>query len=162
WRPCGDLLVFDDLISESDACKVPIVKSSSPTLTPFGERDILFLENLLNEEPFQLPPMDLKLAEESKEKSSVEEPLELELKELPSHLDPWVSLIHCVPKKGGMTVVANGNNELIPTRLVIGWRMVLGYFQIPIDPQDQEKLLSHALMKPSRTDACPLACVMLQ
>nr|GFD38911.1 reverse transcriptase domain-containing protein [Tanacetum cinerariifolium] len=33
---------------------------------------------------------------------------------------PWVSPIHCVPKKGGMTVVANENNELIPTRLVTG------------------------------------------
>nr|GFD47182.1 reverse transcriptase domain-containing protein [Tanacetum cinerariifolium] len=31
--------------------------------------------------------MDLKLAEESKEKSSVEEPPELEIKELPSHLE---------------------------------------------------------------------------
>nr|GFA97640.1 reverse transcriptase domain-containing protein [Tanacetum cinerariifolium] len=49
--------------------------------------DILFLEKLLNEDPFQLPPMDLKLAEESKAKSSVEEPPELELKELPSHLE---------------------------------------------------------------------------
>jgi hypothetical protein len=26
----------------------------------------------------------------------------------------WVSPIHCVPKKGGMTVVPNENNELIP------------------------------------------------
>nr|GEU86628.1 reverse transcriptase domain-containing protein [Tanacetum cinerariifolium] len=91
---------------------------------------------------------------------------------------PWVSPIHCVPKKGGMTVVANENNELIPTRLVTGWRVCIdyrklndatrkdhfplpfmdqmlerlagnefyyfldgfsGYFQIPIDPQDQEK-----------------------
>nr|GEY40843.1 reverse transcriptase domain-containing protein [Tanacetum cinerariifolium] len=51
------------------------------------EGDILFLEKLLNEDPFQLPPMDLKLAEESKEKSSVEEPPELELKELSSHLE---------------------------------------------------------------------------
>ncbi|GJR10799.1 reverse transcriptase domain-containing protein [Tanacetum coccineum] len=42
---------------------------------------------------------------------------------------PWVSPVHCVPKKGGMTVVENKDNELIPTR----------YFQIPIDPQDQEK-----------------------
>ncbi|GKF65702.1 hypothetical protein Tco_0192219, partial [Tanacetum coccineum] len=33
-----------------------------------------------------------------------------------------VSLVHCVPKKGGMTVVENEDNELIPTRLVIGWR----------------------------------------
>nr|GEY60673.1 reverse transcriptase domain-containing protein [Tanacetum cinerariifolium] len=230
-------LVSDDL---SDACKVPIVKSSSPTLTPFGESDffleeienflnddsipienyvfdpegdILLIEKLLNEDPCQLPPMDLKVAEVLKEKSSIEEPPELELKELPSHLEyafledsnklpviiaknlkaderealinvlkshtwtiawkisnikgidlrfythkismedeykpavqsqrrvnpkihdvikkevinlldagiiypifdsPWVSPIHCVPKKGG-------------------------YFQIPIDPQDQEK-----------------------
>ncbi|GJV23460.1 reverse transcriptase domain-containing protein [Tanacetum coccineum] len=31
---------------------------------------------------------------------------------------PWVSPVHCVPKKGGMTVVENEDNELIPTRLV--------------------------------------------
>nr|GEU65073.1 DNA-directed DNA polymerase [Tanacetum cinerariifolium] len=200
-------LVFDPPISESESYKEPIVKSSSPTLTPFRESDlfleeiedflnddsiptgiensfydpegdILFLEKLLNEDPFQLPQMDLKLVEESKAKSSVEEPPELELKELSSHLDPWVSPIYCVPKKGGMTVVANENNELIPTRLVTGWRVCidykkindatrkdhfplpfmdhmlerlagnefycfldsfLGYFQIHIDPQDQEK-----------------------
>nr|GFB03964.1 hypothetical protein [Tanacetum cinerariifolium] len=35
---------------------------------------------------------------------------------------PWVSPIHCVPKKGGMTVVDNENNELIPMTLVTGWR----------------------------------------
>nr|GEY11541.1 retrovirus-related Pol polyprotein from transposon 17.6 [Tanacetum cinerariifolium] len=33
---------------------------------------------------------------------------------------PWVSLVHCVPKKGGFTVVENKDNELIPTRLVTG------------------------------------------
>nr|GEU97820.1 reverse transcriptase domain-containing protein [Tanacetum cinerariifolium] len=109
-------LVFDVLISESNASKVPIVKSSLPTLTPFEEsdffleeikdflnddsiptriknsvydpeEDILFLEKFLNEDPFQLPLMDLKLVEESKEKSFIEEPPELELKELPSHLE---------------------------------------------------------------------------
>nr|GFA69114.1 reverse transcriptase domain-containing protein [Tanacetum cinerariifolium] len=31
---------------------------------------------------------------------------------------PWVSLVHCVPKKGGMTVIKNEDNELIPTRYV--------------------------------------------
>nr|GFB00674.1 hypothetical protein [Tanacetum cinerariifolium] len=31
---------------------------------------------------------------------------------------PWVSLVQCVPKKGGFTVVENEDNELIPTRLV--------------------------------------------
>ncbi|GKB97948.1 hypothetical protein Tco_0984085, partial [Tanacetum coccineum] len=30
---------------------------------------------------------------------------------------PWVSPVHCVPKKGGMIVVENEENELIPTRL---------------------------------------------
>nr|GEV56510.1 reverse transcriptase domain-containing protein [Tanacetum cinerariifolium] len=257
-------------------------KSSNPTLVsdsliPESDGDILFLEKLLNEDLFQLPSMDLKLAEESKEKSFVEEPPEIELKELSSHLEyvfledsnklpviiaknlkdaekealinvlkshkraiawkisdikgidprfythkilmendyklavqsqrrvnpkihdvikkevikllnasmiypisdsPWVSPIHYVPKKGGMIVVANENNELIPMRLVTGWRVFidyrklkdatrtdhfslpfmdqmlerlaenefycfldgfLGYFQIPIDPQDQEK-----------------------
>ncbi|GKC70472.1 hypothetical protein Tco_1116355 [Tanacetum coccineum] len=86
--------------------------------------------------------------------------------------------VHCVPKKGGMTVVKNDENDLLPTRLVTGWRVCIdyrklneatrkdhfplpfmdqmlerlvrnqyncfldgfsGYFQIPIDPKDQEK-----------------------
>ncbi|GKC85949.1 putative ribonuclease H-like domain-containing protein [Tanacetum coccineum] len=37
----------------------------------------------------------------------------------------WVSPVHCVPKKGGMTVVENEDNELIPTRLVTGWRVCI-------------------------------------
>ncbi|GJR03186.1 hypothetical protein Tco_0526170 [Tanacetum coccineum] len=40
---------------------------------------------------------------------------------------PWVSPVHCVPKKGGMTVVENEDNELIPTRLVTGWRVCIDY-----------------------------------
>nr|GFB76796.1 reverse transcriptase domain-containing protein [Tanacetum cinerariifolium] len=36
--------------------------------------------------------------------------------------NPWVSPVHCVPKKGGFTVVENEENELILTRLVTGWR----------------------------------------
>ncbi|XP_076881116.1 uncharacterized protein LOC143529155 [Bidens hawaiensis] len=35
---------------------------------------------------------------------------------------PWVSPVQVVPKKGGMTVVVNEKNELIPTRTVMGWR----------------------------------------
>ncbi|GJX06543.1 reverse transcriptase domain-containing protein [Tanacetum coccineum] len=42
---------------------------------------------------------------------------------------PWVSPVHCVPKKGGFTVVANDENELIPTRLVTGWRVCIDYHQ---------------------------------
>nr|GEU59992.1 reverse transcriptase domain-containing protein [Tanacetum cinerariifolium] len=173
-------------------------KSGNPTLG-----DILYLEKLLNDDPSQLPLMDLKQAEETKVKSSIEEPSELELKELPSHLeyckgfkndekeaplkvlkshkrviawkitdikgidprfcihkilmeedykptvqsqrrvnpkihevikkevikllDAGMSPVHCVPKKGGMTIVVNENNELILTRLVTGWRVCIDY-----------------------------------
>nr|GEW25692.1 reverse transcriptase domain-containing protein [Tanacetum cinerariifolium] len=41
--------------------------------------------------------------------------------------DPWVSPVHCVPKKGSFTVVENEENELIPTRLVTGWRVCIDY-----------------------------------
>ena len=34
----------------------------------------------------------------------------------------WVSPVQVVPKKGGITVSENAKNELIPTRLVTGWR----------------------------------------
>ncbi|GKD50440.1 reverse transcriptase domain-containing protein [Tanacetum coccineum] len=40
---------------------------------------------------------------------------------------PWVSVVHCVPKKGGITVIENEDNELIPTRLVTGWRVCIDY-----------------------------------
>nr|GEY09067.1 reverse transcriptase domain-containing protein [Tanacetum cinerariifolium] len=103
-------LVFNPLFSketERDFCKEPIVKSYSPTLTPFGESDFffeeiedflndesiptgiensfydpegdsLYLEKLLNDDPFQLPLMDLKQAKETKAKFSIEEPPKLE------------------------------------------------------------------------------------
>ena len=35
----------------------------------------------------------------------------------------WVSLVQVVPKKGGTTVVKNENNDLLPTRIVTGWRI---------------------------------------
>ncbi|GJR37646.1 reverse transcriptase domain-containing protein [Tanacetum coccineum] len=227
----------------------PILSSTTPSFTPFEggdfileemetflqtpdeftdldddfydtEGDILYLEQLLNEDPSPtLPPKkneDLK--EVTKAKPSIEEPPELELKDLPSHLEyayleendklpviiakglkdvekeallkvlkshkraiawkitdikgidprfcthkilmeddykptvqsqrrvnpkihevikkevlklldadmiypisdsPWVSPVHCVPKKGGITVVANEENELIPTRFLV-------------------------------------------
>ena len=39
----------------------------------------------------------------------------------------WISPVQVVPKKGGITVVKNENNELIPTRTVIGWRVCIDY-----------------------------------
>nr|GEY58300.1 reverse transcriptase domain-containing protein [Tanacetum cinerariifolium] len=93
----------------------PILSNSSPSITPFEgsefileeidayikdesisseidhancdpEGDICLIEKLLNNNPFQLPSMDLKQGEVVKAKSSIEEPSVLELKELPSHL----------------------------------------------------------------------------
>ncbi|GKF49798.1 hypothetical protein Tco_0143049 [Tanacetum coccineum] len=51
------------------------------------EEEVYVLEQLLNDDPFQLPSMDLKQSEVTKAKSSIEEPPELELKDLPSHLE---------------------------------------------------------------------------
>nr|GFC37872.1 reverse transcriptase domain-containing protein [Tanacetum cinerariifolium] len=64
---------------------------------------------------------------------------------------PWVSPIHCVPKKGGMTVIKNDENELVPTRLVTGWRVCIDYrklneatrkdhFPLPFTDQMLERL----------------------
>ncbi|MGI4673452.1 hypothetical protein ACR2XN_28715 [Klebsiella pneumoniae] len=39
----------------------------------------------------------------------------------------WVSHVQCVPKKGGLTVIKNEDNELIPTRTVTGWRICIDY-----------------------------------
>ena len=39
----------------------------------------------------------------------------------------WVSPTHVVPKKSGVTVVENENNEIIPTRVTFGWRVFIDY-----------------------------------
>ncbi|GJR17772.1 reverse transcriptase domain-containing protein [Tanacetum coccineum] len=265
-----EVLGFTDIIASGNSTPYydPIVATSSPTLTPFGdsdfllleevdsflgladdpdcpaynpfyydpEGDILILEGILNSEP--PPPLpnhkqympggrkELELCEAKTIEPSVHEPPEVELKELPPHLEyaflegdnklpviiakeldveeksalvkvlkshkralawklsdiqginpefcthkilmeedyapavqhqrrvnpkihdvikkevekllesgliypisdsPWVSPVHCVPKKGGITVVMNEENELIPTRLVTGWRVCIDY-----------------------------------
>jgi hypothetical protein len=45
----------------------------------------------------------------------------------PAPHSEWVSPVHCVPKKVGLTVVKNEKNELIPQRTMIGWRMCIDY-----------------------------------
>ena len=42
----------------------------------------------------------------------------------------WVSPVYCVPKKGGITVVPNDKNELIPQRIVTSYRMVIDFRKI--------------------------------
>ncbi|BBG94798.1 transposable element gene [Prunus dulcis] len=67
----------------------------------------------------------------------------------------WVSPTQVVPKKGGMTVVKNENNELVPTRTVTGWRVCIDYrklnsatrkdhFPLPFIDQMLERLAGHA------------------
>ncbi|GJR53506.1 hypothetical protein Tco_1404027 [Tanacetum coccineum] len=64
---------------------------------------------------------------------------------------PWLSLIHCVPKKGGVTVVTNEKNKLVPTSTITGWRVCIDYqklneatrkdhFPLPFMDQMLEKL----------------------
>nr|GFC49364.1 reverse transcriptase domain-containing protein [Tanacetum cinerariifolium] len=145
--------------------------------------DILILEAILNNDPEPLSNQkdlfltlhkDLKVVEPKKQSLEEDKPPEVELKELPPHLEyafledyspkvqsqrrvnpkihdvikkeveklldaeliypvsdsPWVSPIHCVPKKGGMTVIKNDKNELVPTRLVTGWRVWIDYSKL--------------------------------
>ena len=42
----------------------------------------------------------------------------------------WVSPVHCVPKKGSISVVPNDKNELIAQRIVIGYRMVIDFCKL--------------------------------
>nr|GFD14000.1 reverse transcriptase domain-containing protein [Tanacetum cinerariifolium] len=99
------------------------------------EGDILILEALWNNDPeppsnqkdyFSSVRQDLKVVE-PKNQSFDDVPPEVDLKEFPPHLDLRVSPVHYVPKKGGMTVIKNDENELVPTRLVTGWRVCIDY-----------------------------------
>ena len=67
----------------------------------------------------------------------------------------WVSPVQVVPKKGGMTVLQNARNELIPQRTVTGWRMCIDYrklnkatkkdhFPLPFIDEMLERLAKHS------------------
>nr|GEV55110.1 reverse transcriptase domain-containing protein [Tanacetum cinerariifolium] len=124
-----EVLSFSDVIASGNPITYydPIVSTSSPTLTPFGdsdfllekvnaflaleddptspkvdqsyldtEGDILLLEAFLNDDPSLPPPTqgkylpqiqkELKIYEAKNDKSSTDEPPEVELKDLPPHL----------------------------------------------------------------------------
>ena len=65
-----------------------------------------------------------------------------------------VSPVHCVPKKGGITVVPNDKNELIPHIVVTSYRMVTNFrklnkatrkdhYPLPFIDQMLERLSKH-------------------
>ncbi|KAD3067061.1 hypothetical protein E3N88_34941 [Mikania micrantha] len=45
----------------------------------------------------------------------------------PIYDSSWISPVHVVPKKGGMTVVVNEKKEIVPTTIVTGWRVCIDY-----------------------------------
>ena len=66
----------------------------------------------------------------------------------------WVSPIQVVPKKSGVTVVTNADNELVPTRVTTGWRVCIDYrklnsvtrkyhFLLPFIDQMLDRLADH-------------------
>ena len=66
----------------------------------------------------------------------------------------WVSPTQVVPKKSGVTVVKNANDELIPTRVTTGWRVCIDYrklnsvtrkdhFPLPFMDQILERVAGH-------------------
>jgi hypothetical protein len=75
----------------------------------------------------------------------------------PISISEWVSPIQVVPKKGGMTVIHNEKNELIPQRDVTRWRMCIDYqklnkatqkdhFPLPFIDGMLERLTNHSFL----------------
>ncbi|GKA49909.1 hypothetical protein Tco_0742982 [Tanacetum coccineum] len=65
----------------------PILSTSSPLCTTFEKEDIFYREGIDDDPSSPLPPKELHVEELKIIKSSIDDPPELELKDLPSHLE---------------------------------------------------------------------------
>nr|GEW39509.1 reverse transcriptase domain-containing protein [Tanacetum cinerariifolium] len=157
YDPEGDILILEELLNSD-----PEPSPNQKDYFPKAHKDLKVIEpkndKSFDDEPPKvelkvLPPhleyaflddYSPKVQSQRRVKPKIHDVIKKEVEKLfdagliyPISDSPWVSLVHCVPKKGGMIVITNDENELVPTRLVTGWRVC--YFQIPIDPKDQEK-----------------------
>nr|GFB57364.1 reverse transcriptase domain-containing protein [Tanacetum cinerariifolium] len=179
----------------------PIVSVTSPTLTPFGDSDLLLFEEAdaflgLEDDPDSPKIIHSSTTQRGTFSSSVDEPPKVKLKDLPYHLeyaflegdnklpviiskelgsDEKAALIKVLKShkraitwklsdiQGGFTVVENEENELIPTRLVTGWRTASpGTFKFPLTLVIKKRQHSPAHMALLPTVACLSACAMLR
>nr|GEX70472.1 reverse transcriptase domain-containing protein [Tanacetum cinerariifolium] len=105
-----------------------------------SEGDILLLETFLNDDPSIPPPnqgnylpevrKELKIYEAKSDKSSIDEPLEVELKDSPPHLE--YAFLEGDDKFPVIIAkdLKNEENELILTRLVTGWCVCIDYHKL--------------------------------
>ncbi|GJV92341.1 hypothetical protein Tco_1540154 [Tanacetum coccineum] len=128
------VIIAKDLSFEEKAALIKVLKSHKRAITwKLSDIKGINLEfcthKILMEEDYKLAVqhqgrVNLKIYDVIKKE--VEKLLEVGLI-YPISDSPWVSPVRCVPKKGGFTVVENDENELIPTRLVTGWRVCIDY-----------------------------------
>nr|GEY02719.1 reverse transcriptase domain-containing protein [Tanacetum cinerariifolium] len=147
-----EVLGFFDMIASGNPTPYyyPIVSTTSSTLNQFGNSDFLIIaKDLSVEEKTALITVLKSHKRAIAWKLSDNKGIDPEfcthkfLWKRTSNQRPWVSAVHCIPKKGGFTVVENEDNELIPARLVTGWRVYIDYHQEkPHSPAHTERLLT--------------------
>nr|GEW37030.1 reverse transcriptase domain-containing protein [Tanacetum cinerariifolium] len=160
------LRFLDSSMSGNPTPSDPIIASSSPSFTPFKGNGFI-LEEI---ETFLQDDFNLAVQHQRRVNLKIHKVIKKKVIKLldagliyPISDSPWVSPVHCVPKKGGITVIENEDNESIPTRLVTGWRMdFLDIFKFPLTRKTKRRPPLLALVVRLPTQACLSAYVMLR
>nr|GEV96921.1 reverse transcriptase domain-containing protein [Tanacetum cinerariifolium] len=121
------------------------------------EGDIFLLEELLNNDPSLslLPPKELNVEEIKTVKSSIDEPSELELKELPSHLEyAYLEGTNKLPVIIAKDLKDDEKEALLKMDF-------LATFKSQLIPKTRKRLLSPVLMEHFLIEECLLAKAML-